>query len=460
MKITEPVIKQIVREMKSDRFREMALSPDFIAFADADLIPLLNLDGYKLEKKHCAARHVFHNLVRAGLVNGTVVDSRQPSRTPNLRIEMWDKMVAADLADLVVGSEWSRKDSRYVATADLLNRRERWEQSLLRNVGADGPLVVLTSGDVDRRAGADVPEQPSNRLLNIKEAVGEIAWRLEGGDFDRAVQRYGQIFKTLRYMEAVINQVNTVNCGHHWEVDAKRPSLLGRAPIDTTAQPSLVFRQIHSGALFRAMRLYSVGSPGQNMKRAQRATMRIDGQPTVEPDFKCLHLAMLYHRAGLSPAGDLYRPEIIFPRFHATKPPAQKRELVRDFVKTATLAALNAATFGEAVGPIYKAMEENAELRSLVMDVEGLNSKSVLQALGDAHCDIAGSLFSGAGLWLMTLDGWLMLTILLKLSNRNIPAFPIHDSIRVRASDGGIVQSVMVERYSKMFGAVPKISVK
>lgn len=496
MKINNLHAKRDIREMKSDRFgygTASGLPPDLPAFHATLIWPRIELKVGRRhsDRKKKISQDILHNLLRTGVVDRTVADSRDPHRTPGMRTTVWDAYVAVGFAHLVTGSELSGMDSRYSASSLLLNIKEYWEQNLLRNTNADGPLVVLTTGDYDWRTGGDLDGEPPNHVLAITQDAVDIAWMQvrEGVDrtvpfdwskfrgsplFDCTVERTGEILEIIRKAQAKLDQINRANARHVFTVRVERPDALGGEPYRTVAQVCTTLRQQHSRKLFRAVRLYTVGSPGQNMPREQRATMQIDGEPTVELDFKCLHLYMLYHTENHRPTdADLYRPEKIMPKFYATNPRPDQKAKVRNFIKVATQAALNAPDPAKADGKIIQLLKDDRELWQIVTGVEGLPGdsaqKRVRERLAEAHAPIAKHLFSGAGLWLMTADGELMLMILSLLTGGGwplpwfkdgIPAFPIHDSIRVPKDCEGIARLVMTRSYQRMFKAEPRIEAK
>ena len=210
----------------------------------------------------------------------------------------------------------------------------------------------------------------------------------------------------------------------------------------------------------------------QSMKKDRRYRLLIDDERTVEPDFKALHLCLLYARAGkqLNPVeSDPYKVE----RF------------ARDTIKLAMLKFVNSENIACFKGNVTKSgnpinkkyMQEytTAMITFIQRSSKGLpakepikgtvakgfifnmpdhiNGSELVEAILSRHESIRGLMNTpDIGLKLQFLDSQIMANVLLKLSTENIPVIPVHDSVRCRVSDVAYVVEVMEQAYRKVVG--------
>lgn len=210
-------------------------------------------------------------------------------------------------------------------------------------------------------------------------------------------------------------------------------------------------------------------------RKHERAEFLIDGHPTVEPDFSCLHLSMLYAQVGLQIIGDAYQTE----------------GFDRDTIKRCLLRLVNSenlsgfkAMITRSGNPKTKAMADHyARAYSLYeQDLQigydrappvkpqalqyfisglpdGIDGESVLQAILERHKPIA-HLFGqpDIGLRLQFQDSQIIGAVITRLAADGIPVLPVHDSVRCKVSDSERVRQVMAECYRAQTGQNIRIS--
>ena len=178
--------------------------------------------------------------------------------------------------------------------------------------------------------------------------------------------------------------------------------------------------------------------PLQNLKKDERKTLLINGQPTMEPDFRALHPTMLYHQLDLHPPADCYR------LFDGDG----RDEMLRPVVKLLLLMMINCEDQvnpqkGKVLSGRTRAMlafhskwarkvkakpETYRPFKEISKDV-GLTLEEIIDRIMKVHAPIANSFFSGAGLRLQYLDSEIMRLILNQCVREKIPVIPIHDSV-------------------------------
>lgn len=140
----------------------------------------------------------------------------------------------------------------------------------------------------------------------------------------------------------------------------------------------------------------------QNMPRAKRMELMIDGQPTVELDYKANHLSMLLAMQGKASTGDPYM--VI----------ADDSGCNRDQVKQFITAGLGSDSETKA----FNALKQYKFNRPLFNRIK----ESCL------HCFPGDYLFKGIGTALQSVEGQIALDIMYQGSRVGIPVLPVHDS--------------------------------
>lgn len=180
-------------------------------------------------------------------------------------------------------------------------------------------------------------------------------------------------------------------------------------------------------------RLYATCTDGngftyQTLKKAERKTIEINGEATVEPDFHCLHINLAYNLNGKELVGDAYDfvPD-------------------RKFAKKVILISLNCTSRNQAINAIL----ENPYVKHKYnyLDVELAISRML-----DRHSAIREHFFvdDNFGLRLQNADSELMLSILELAKSINIPIIPVHDSCICRESDVSSVITLMRTCYHNL----------
>jgi hypothetical protein len=464
------------RELKSVPFTENILPDEFKQFFEQEIWFRLKLlhTGYKTAEKKMLAAQVVHNLIETGLTYKVVADSRNYNdRAARRRIPIWDILVEKKLCKLCKGSEVARQVTRYRATSGLLELREIWELKLLRDLNlkwntqesepTSHALVVLYSGKTDWLTGETLPDEKQKKPQSILKRIEATAQRSRSDYRKSDPQAVQHGFDYFRQVENLINDINTENLLHSWIAYTISPETGNTVAF----QPNVCLRQIHSGDLFRATRLYSWGAlSGQGMSKEQRQTIHIDGEQAGEIDSHCHSIRMLYHFRGIDGRGDLYYPERIFRRYYDYENASDsKKTTVRGFVKRCTNICLNTPSADKALKGISKALRDHEHykfLRNLIFGIESTNLNGLLNRLIEAHPRrVSDCFFSDVGLDLMTADGMIMLWVLAEFVKRGRrPALAIHDSLVVRRSDVDDAVQVFSKSYYQFIRFTPVLKRK
>ncbi|QDM41441.1 hypothetical protein [Altererythrobacter sp. TH136] len=170
----------------------------------------------------------------------------------------------------------------------------------------------------------------------------------------------------------------------------------------------------------------------QALPKRDRARLLIDGEETVELDFKSLHPRLCYHLEGM-PLGPEADPYVL---------PGLEGEAYRPVVKTAFNQLLNA---GPGVQP-------KAPKGALARLPRRYTYKALLQLIETEHQPISGWFRSGRGVELQAIDSEMASAILGYLRGRGICCLPVHDSFIVPRSAEFVLGQTMNLAYHGTLG--------
>lgn len=171
----------------------------------------------------------------------------------------------------------------------------------------------------------------------------------------------------------------------------------------------------------------------QQMSKDVRRQIHINGESTVEVDFKGLHIAILSKEQGHPMVGDPYAmPGQVFPEQIQDQRAALKQLVLTSINAKSAKAAYQAFREGQLTGS-PEASLKNAEL-----------SKAIDQFI-EKHPHLKQCLFADQGIRLMHLDSEVARVVIQRLTHSNIPVLSIHDSFIVQAQHLDRLQHEMAE---------------
>ncbi|MFH5803315.1 hypothetical protein ACG2DA_04615 [Alienimonas sp. DA493] len=426
---------------RADRLRTLPSVPHeprpvaspFSEHFENDVLPLLDLPrGRKAREAAACALADLYAAANAGRATADGRDTRHSGT--KARVRAWDALVAAGLVLKRTGSERAGKTTRYGLTfrGERLRRAQHFTLTDLIDVTPAPPASTARRGSLPSRFAPVV----------LHDADGNPRrWpRLD---------RYTAA--EVREVEEAVIRLNDANLNHAWKIYR---DLDGRPVPD---QPNVVVRAIYNEDFKHGGRLYSSTANAYNdLPRAVRRTMRIDGEPIAELDYSGFHPRALYHYGGHEFRGDVYQPARVLP---AACPNGDAPAAVRKGVKVATNILLNAATRKAAVGAAVQdeAIGRSPEFRA-ALETCGVGVGDMLDAIKRAHAPIARHFHTGAGLRLQRLDVQLMLAVLGRFVDEGKPALGLHDAVLCRVSDAEFAAEVMAREYRKVFGGDAEIT--
>lgn len=179
--------------------------------------------------------------------------------------------------------------------------------------------------------------------------------------------------------------------------------------------------------------------PWQQLSEKERAKVLLDGQPTVELDFSCYQIRLLYARHGIDYADDGYR----LPRFSG--------KLDRQICKKLVLAVLNADSERSALQAVHKWFRQEPKYKRH-WKAKGIKLRVLLDALIDKHKPIATDFCTGIGLKLMKQDADICMAIIDQFVRQDKPILTVHDSFIVKQQDKGLLKQTMKTQFEYKTG--------
>jgi len=181
-------------------------------------------------------------------------------------------------------------------------------------------------------------------------------------------------------------------------------------------------RRIFSGDFESGGRFYC---PAQNLRKAERSTLEVDGNPTIEIDYKSLHPRMLYHMNNLSSPSDCYDP-------HGNKT-VEERQLA----KKAAMMVMNSKSRQSAI----------QALANTGKSISYEDAKATVLSFESDHSEIKQEFYSAAWKRLQYLDSQLVALVLSRCMESDIPVLPVHDSFITTTKFAVDVRAFVLQAY-------------
>ncbi|MDF0535027.1 hypothetical protein PY479_12165 [Shewanella sp. A32] len=195
------------------------------------------------------------------------------------------------------------------------------------------------------------------------------------------------------------------------------------------ADEDLRCKRVFNGGWTFGGRLYC---PAQSLPKLSRRTITIDGQKTVELDYKSLQPRIMYHVSGLDSPEDCYAVD----------------GLSRAEAKSVALVAIGTSS-------------RLCAKRALVSEFHITHTQAgeMLECFERAHAGIKQSFYNEAWKWLQYYDSQLCSLVVESLTMADIPVLPVHDSFVVPEIHLDTLEGIMRSSYQQLFNNAPQISV-
>ncbi len=446
----------------------------------------LNIKGYSTDKKERALNCLIANCIKAnqkGLLIG--ISRRAADYKEEYKKYDWlgyrtfcneiiPAMIAKDyLLELSVGKWETKTRTTYYPTRKLI--------SLFKDISiSDSQIKNPIKVQYKNRKKQKIEIKKFTHTEQMKESIS-------------VVNAYNEMIKKhdVRYVPAMINDDLIYNDALGWLHKSDNPnfeplsflSILNnnktRYNTVTTQTPYLhretfqnanqwyaeylpqlqrVFIHPKKGYKSSLRKHYKVGDLGgrfylgHNLWKEERKTILIDGEETVEPDFDCLHIHLIYHM--ILKVEESYKGKDKYTINGITWD-------MRPISKVILLSMLNANSIDDAINSVKNELKKdekrpvaNRKMIKVKKALEQTNTtiEQVASRLLEGYGNISDYICKDMGVRLMYFDSEIMMQILKRCMENNIPAIPVHDSLRVKKQHQEQAIAIMREEYRKYTG--------
>jgi hypothetical protein len=178
----------------------------------------------------------------------------------------------------------------------------------------------------------------------------------------------------------------------------------------------------------RGGRFYAQGGGWQSMKKEARKQIAIAGESVVEIDYRTLHPAILYAKAGAPLPKDCYAID----------------GWPRPLVKTALLVLINAKNRASA----RLAIAHHNTMAAIATPGSHGAMAAAARLIDDVkrvHRPIAWAFHTDKGAELMNIDSHLAETVMHLMLRQGVVVLPVHDSFLVPASKAELLEEAMLK---------------
>jgi hypothetical protein len=439
IKETLPRRRNRLSRIKTDMALKCLLCNIVRGLKDMEVIGISRRTGnYKLNEKYTAdyafytyniMTPLFDNLIKAGWIyqkKGIYDQKNKTEGTNGLCSKIW-------------------------ATERLLELLEDLSLKYLEEAKEKRPLLIYE-------------EVPELVVLSYKdEDKNRISVAYKDDKFSKELRKELKYYNEFLKSHCIEAEVDNSLYSIIQEVKNKAMSIRGIIPFSTnddskdTALRSLLDGRLHccfnrADVLMERWKnggRYYTGSNGyQNLPQEIRSTITIDGKPTVELDYKSLHINMLYAKAGIQNEKDPYQI-------------ANSNSSLRKGLKSLLLISINAKDFNstqkayrkeirELAKKDYGKLTESQKKKLHSMRLVEPKIKEWLERFQKEHEAIKDRLCSDAGIKLMNKDAKIMRIILNHFYSKDIVVLPVHDSVIIAEEHETELREVMDNAYRKI----------
>ena len=185
----------------------------------------------------------------------------------------------------------------------------------------------------------------------------------------------------------------------------------------------------------------------QQISSQLRNSIHINGVPTVEVDFKGMHVNILSLEKGVKLEGDPYELKDILLE-------GVNQQEQRGYLKTLILTAINAA--GERA--TYQAFRDSYSTGDPARSFKNKDLKRLLDAFLKQTPQLEGALFNDQGIRLMNVDARIAEDVLRSTVAHNLPVLCVHDSFIVDYRRTKLLKLFMAAGSKRVVGHVLPIA--
>ena len=293
--------------------------------------------------------------------------------------------------------------------------KSKFSKSRLTRYRAEDKLLNLFTEQEKKILPVIVPPKPVEPLIVQHKVITDKGTSKVRLKFEETAETTKMRENLLIINKAVSSEWYDIEIDNE-EMSALQSMLVSPEQKDKGKEYTIDFSQRLLCRIFNDVNLETggrfYGGWWQNIPKAYRSKLSVDGKRMVEFDYSNLHPTILYRQEGLQPPKDSYSL-VIAEHFRDVQ---TNRASLRSMVKKAFNAMLNA----------------NRPMKNAPSGIRpkdfGLKWSQVSDAVLKSHSAIAHHFYTGAGLRLQKVDSQIAEKVLLHFAKRRLPILPLHDS--------------------------------
>lgn len=262
------------------------------------------------------------------------------------------------------------------------------------------------------------------------------------------VQIAADKIKPNKYNLLGINTTNTTARERDYTINTSIP-LIGFCHNNYVFYKKLKCRlkRVYNDSVFnRGGRFYDADY--QKLSEEERSWITINGNSTVEIDYKCYHPRILYHEKGIDIKGDLYSMVLPEPE-------------LRGAIKKMLNIMINSYSDYHAKEGFEKFLnkdEKGENIREVMLKYK-ISNWDLIKAIREAHKPIENYFGSNDGKNKQYKDSIIAMRIMKHFMKKRIACLCVHDSFIVEEKYKDELYQVMIDEYKKMFKYGPELEI-
>lgn len=237
-----------------------------------------------------------------------------------------------------------------------------------------------------------------------------------------------ETIRMRRHLDEINEALSSIEISHP-ALGIIRPGAPTRIEDANPGPAQQTLSRVFNGTFGHGGRFY--GGFWIGMKGKERVRLTINGQETIERDYKAIHPTLLYAEAGTSFDGDPYG----IPGY-----PTEFRKLI----KIAFNTMVNASARSGAAWSVFQRARVLTDAGTIPVGCCSLQAiNALLDAIEARHGRIRRAFYSDAGIRLQRTDSDLTENVVLNLTRQSIATLPVHDSFITEKQHSNRLEEVM-----------------
>ena len=320
------------------------------------------------------------------------------------------------------------------------------------------PWSKLTQEEKDAYISDHISDPQHSPKKNKKGEISDSAWATH---YSRSTTRINGTELTDPALTAPLFEINSFSTKQVWELaDGPLVMYLEKDSAGNYVEGPATRRGYAGDFIYTRIFTDDTSSHGrfychaQNLPKVARQRLVVNGEQTVELDFKALHPSIFLQMNGHEVPEDIYMELVNWNRgalLQGVETTDEETAKARQRFKLVVNVGINAPTEQSAVRALSDAHGAHGD--RLFADRDTVCAYYNAAA---SHPLVGPMLGKGLGLGLMNIDSNVMQSVMLQCSYENIPFLAVHDSVVVPVSRKQDVLAIMRAAYTEFVGVAPK----